>query len=301
MNTKAKFTRLSMMITLLCGCTSNYNNIDSVEQVLSQVHDCSPTLTIRSQSLEKIQVEQACNLLTRQETAFHQMFNTHEKPVANDNNVRMRANIYGDRASYVKYVTQHFNTPSDNGGMYIEGFPHQKINEAEFVAYARDGNILNMSHEYVHYLDGRFNIYGDFCASLHDLHNGPEFCPSPSPGFPHMVWWIEGLAEYLSKGKKNEAAVKAIAKRNYSLSELFNTSYVQNGGNERVYIWGYLAARFMIEHHKDQIDRMLELTRKGYFSRYQALARQWGNQYDEEFNNWINNLQSQQAEIAKAP
>jgi microbial collagenase len=47
----------------------------------------------------------------------------------------------------------------------------------------------------VHYLDGRFvkyDTYGHF----------------PS----HLVWWSEGLAEYISKGDNSVKALKLLAK-----------------------------------------------------------------------------------------
>lgn len=259
----------------------------SLAAVLSQVHDCSPTITLRSQALELVQIEQACVMLAEQEALFHRTFNTLGKPVANDNNDNMRANIYADRDSYVKYVTEHFDVPSDNGGMYLEGLPHLAGNHAEFVAYERNGGIWNLRHEYIHYLDGRFNMYGDFCASLHDSHSAPEYCPQPAPLLPHLVWWNEGIAEYIAHQQNNPRAIKNGAKQSYKLSELFNTSYEQNGGSDRVYDWGYLAVRFMMEQHRDQIDIMLNLTRKGFYSRYQALVKQWGTQYDSEFSEWL--------------
>jgi len=269
--------------------------VDKLDAVLSQVHVCSPTITIRSESLTRKQTMQACDMLSKQEAKFHALFATQGKPVANDNNTSMRANIYSNRASYVKHVTAHFDVPSDNGGMYLEGLPHLADNHAEFVAYEKNNQIWNLSHEYVHYLDGRFNSYGDFCASLHDSHSAPEYCPQPSPLFPHLVWWGEGIAEYVSQGDfvpKTLTVDKAkeSEKEFYALSELFNTSYEHNSGGERVYEWGYLAVRFMMEKHRTEIDHMLNLTRKGYYPQYQALVKSWGTSFDAEFANWLTQL-----------
>jgi len=282
-------------VTLLTSAISYamQKNTTSLETILSQVHDCSPTITIRSEALTDDLIKQACKMLSEKESDFHQTFNSKDKPVANDNNHSMRANIYANRDSYVKYVTEHFNVPSDNGGMYLEGLPHIKSNHAEFVAYQKQGKIWNLRHEYIHYLDGRFNLYGDFCSSLHDSHSAPEYCPKPAPLLPHLVWWSEGIAEYIAQGDNNTRAIENGIKKSYKLSELFNTSYETNGGSERVYDWGYLAVRFMMENHRDQIDVMLELTRKGFYTRYQALVKEWGTQFDDEFSLWLTNLSKQ--------
>ncbi|BDY06628.1 hypothetical protein F0521_36690 [Ferrimonas sp. YFM] len=261
--------------------------VPPVEQVLSQVHRCSDTLILRSESLTPEQQRQACDMLGSQENQFHKMFGTQGKPVPQDHNGAMRANIYGDRDSYVAHVTAHFNVPSDNGGMYLEGHPDRPGNQAEFVAYEKRGEIWNLAHEYVHYLDGRFNLYGDFCLGLHDDHSAPEYCPQPSPPLPHLVWWSEGVAEYVAKGRDNPRATSLALEPKFALSELFDTSYTLNGGSERVYGWGYLAVRYMMEHQRERVEQMLTLTRRGDYPRYQALVRQWGSEMDADFSAWL--------------
>ncbi|WP_372769200.1 collagenase [Pseudoalteromonas sp.] len=281
--------KLTLLSSLFFAASANANTAN-IESVLSNIKQCSDTIVLRHQALSKEQEDAACNMLSTQEARFHNTFNTKGKPVANDNNHFLRANIYQDRDAYVKYVTAHFDVPSDNGGMYLEGLPHLPNNSAEFVAYQKKGQIWNLSHEYVHYLDGRFNMYGDFCANLHDSHSGPEYCPKPAPLLPHLVWWSEGIAEYITKGEDNERAVKAARKQIIHLSELFNTSYEQNGGSERVYVWGYLASRYMMEKQRDKVEQMLSLTRKGQYTRYQALVKEWGKSMDSDFSQWLNQL-----------
>ncbi|MBT1443338.1 collagenase [Shewanella sp. JM162201] len=168
--------------------------------------------------------------------------------------------------------------------------PQREGNQAEFVAYQKNGQIWNLRHEYVHYLDGRFNLYGDFCSALHDSHSAPEYCPEPSPPLPHLVWWTEGVAEYLALGDNNPKALALAKAPGYSLSDIFDTSYEHNGGTDRVYRWGYLAVRFMMEHHREKIDAMLALTRKGDYSGYQSLVLSWGTQMDDEFSLWLKKI-----------
>ncbi|MCL2917697.1 collagenase [Shewanella litorisediminis] len=282
--------RLLLLSLSLLSSMGSAQNLPSVDAILKITHQCSPTLIIRAQALTAEQIHEACMLMGDQEQRFHALLKTHGRPVRDDNNVAMRANIYADAEAYRTYVTAHFDVPSDNGGMYLEGHPERPGNQAEFVAYQKQGKIWNLRHEYVHYLDGRFNLYGDFCASLHDSHSAPEYCPKPAPLLPHLVWWSEGLAEYLAWGDNNPAAIELAAKGSYRLSEIFDTSYEQNGGSERVYRWGYLAVRFMLEHHKDKLEQMLSFTRKGDYPRYQALVREWHTSMDDEFSLWLKKM-----------
>ncbi|MCL1079150.1 collagenase [Parashewanella spongiae] len=279
---------LAMLTTCLLPLSTPLAETNTpLNDVLNQQHQCSPTIQIRSQDLTAQQLSDACKLLSKQEAQFHRFFKTESNPVNDDNNNSMRANVYADRNSYVTHVTNHFDVPSDNGGMYLEGLPHKQDNHAEFVAYEKNGKIWNLAHEYVHYLDGRFNLYGDFCASLHDSHSAPEYCPKPSPAYPHLVWWSEGIAEYISKGDKHPNAFNAAKTNEYKLSELFNTSYENNGGSKRIYHWGYLATRFMMEKHRTDVEKMLELTREGKYKDYQSLVKSWGTKFDAEFTTWL--------------
>ncbi|TMP65109.1 collagenase, partial [Pseudoalteromonas sp. S1609] len=87
---------------------------------------------------------------------------------------------------YGKYAGVNFGFNTNNGGMYLEGDPSVVGNQANFIAYeANYANaehfVWNLEHEYVHYLDGRFDLYGDFNSPTEDV-----------------VWWSEGVAEYIA-------------------------------------------------------------------------------------------------------
>ena len=269
----------------------------TVEQILSQQHRCSDSLSLRSAALTQAQQHAACEQLAAIEQRFHQLFQTAGKPVKHDHNSMLRANIYQSKQQYVEFAGKHFQMPTDNGGMYLEGLPDQPGNQAEFVAYQREqGQVWNLSHEFVHYLDGRFNLYGDFCATLHDSHAPPENCPTPAPDTPYLVWWTEGIAEYVAHGTDNPEALKLAATQQFKLSELFHTGYERNHGSERIYRWGYLAARYLLEQQRAKVDSMLTLLRNGDYPRYQALVRSWGTSMDQDFSQWL----TQQATVTTA-
>ena len=97
----------------------------------------------------------------------------------------------------------------------------------------------NLNHEYVHYLDGRFNTYGDFRDfNAHD-----------------SVWWGEGIAEYIAKKNFDDDAIAEARKNTYKLSELFRTNY-NDHDSTRIYKWGYLAVRFMFEEQAGYVDNL---------------------------------------------
>ncbi|MDZ7870344.1 MAG: collagenase [Rheinheimera sp.] len=265
-----------------------------VSEVLHQQHHCSSSLILRHARLQSAQLTQICTDLAALEQRFHQLLQTGHKPVAHDGNTSLRANIFASKADYQRFAGPHFSMPTDNGGMYLEGIPDRPGNQAEFVAYQREnGEVWNLQHEFIHYLDGRFNLYGDFCANLHDSHAAPENCPKPAPQTPYLVWWTEGLAEYIAHGADNPAALALAATPQFTLSALFNTGYEQNGGSERVYRWGYLASRYLIEQHPAKTSQLLQFWRAGDYPRYQALVKSWGTSLDAGFKQWLASVAQQ--------
>ena len=139
---------------------------------------------------DQTQQQAACSQLAAIEQRFHQLFQTAGKPVKHDHNSMLRANIYQSKQQYVELASQHFLMPTDNGGMYLEGTPSDPDNQARFIAYQAtwlqpEFVVWNLEHEYVHYLDGRFNQYGSF--GHYPLNR--------------TTWWSEGLAEFIAHGQ----------------------------------------------------------------------------------------------------
>lgn len=285
-------TASATLMLAACGtATVPSSTSPDVGQVLSRQHTCSPSLSLRSQALSGAQEAAICQELAGIEERFHAIFKTAGKPVLHDLNSSLRANIYRSGDEFTRYAGTHFNMPTNNGGMYLEGLPEQPGNHAEFVANQRaDGTVRNLGHEFVQYLDGRYNLYGDFCANLHDSHAPPENCARPAPLTPYLVWWTEGVAEYIARGQNHAKAVQAASGKAFALSQLFDTGYESNTGEARIYTWGYLAVRFMMERQRDKIEQMLAFTRAGDYPRYQALVRSWGSSLDGEFAAWLEDL-----------
>ncbi|WP_448546982.1 collagenase [Thalassotalea fusca] len=247
-------------------------------QVLSQVHVCSPTIKIRSQELTATQQNSACAKMAAEETYFHDRLETNNQAVADDNNSQLQVNIFNSSTDYGKYAGHIFGINTNNGGMYLEGDPSNPSNVPNFVAYEAnyaepDHYVWNLEHEYVHYLDGRFDLYGDFNAPTEAI-----------------VWWTEGVAEYVSKQNDNQAAIDTISDGStFTLSAVFDTTY-DGFDQDRIYRWGYLAVRFMFERHFSEVKAMLAETRAGNWSAYKARMNTWASNYGNEFTTWTQEL-----------
>lgn len=248
------------------------------DAALNQTFICSDTIKIRSQDMSQAQHLAACDKMAYEESFFHTTLETGNQPVADDHNTQLQVNIFNSDTDYGKYAGPIFGIDTNNGGMYLEGNPANVGNIPNFIAYEAsyanpDHFVWNLEHEYVHYLDGRFNMYGDF-------------------GTPTelVVWWSEGVAEYVSRVNDNPQAIATIQDGStYTLAQVFDTTY-DGFDVDRIYRWGYLAVRFMFERHPDEVQRMLSATRQGRWAEYKAIISGWANQYQSEFAQWTEAL-----------
>lgn len=243
-------------------------------RVLTVRHTCSATLRIRAQQLTRTQLRQTCASLAGQDAAFHRVAND-PGPVAGDNNTSLEVVVFNTSNDYRTYAGVLFDIDTNNGGMYLEGDP--ALNQARFIAHEADWlpafAIWNLNHEYTHYLDGRFDLHGDFAENM----------TTPT------VWWVEGFAEYLSYTYRNEAYTDALAeakKQTYALSALFDTTYDHD--TKRVYNWGYLAVRYLVEKHPEDVAAVLADYRVGdWAGARDHLTRMIGTRYDADWYGWL--------------
>jgi microbial collagenase len=249
----------------------------TLEQALPINHACSSRIYILAQAMSAEQLSDSCQQLIAQESNFHEILATNNQPVANDFNDKLRVVIFDNHAEYNKYGQLIFDINTDNGGMYIEGTTQDPNNIATFYSFEHfwlrpEFAVWNLNHEFVHYLDGRFVKYDTF-----------NHFPS------HMVWWSEGLAEYIAKEDNNPRTFKLvneIASQDWpSLMDIFNTEY--KDGTDRVYRWGYLAVRFMIENHQDDYRKMAHYLKTDFFEGYKKLVNDSGKKYATEFTQWL--------------
>ncbi|MBL4942108.1 MAG: collagenase [Colwellia sp.] len=265
----------------------------TVEEATPIKHICSDSLFIRTQKMTDEQLDNACRQLISQEAVFHEKLATKHEPVANDFNDKLRVVVFNNAAEYNKYGQLTFDIGTNNGGMYIEGTTQDPENLATFYSYEHfwvrpKFQVWNLHHEYVHYLDGRFIKYDTF-----------NHFPS------HLVWWSEGLAEYISKGDNNPKAFKLVHETNtkdwLTLQQVFDTNY--RDSNKQVYKWGYLAVRFMYEQHRAEYRQLAHFLKTDFFDGYKKLLDESGEKYQAEFNTWLtkHNENFTDVDVAKNP
>lgn len=244
--------------------------------VLPVQHACSPTISIRAQSISAEELRKACDSVAGEQAYFHRVLATGNQAVPNDNNTSLEMVIFDSSSDYGRYSSAIYGNDSNNGGIYLEGNPAVVGNQPRFIAYEAEWirptfQIWNLEHEFVHYLDGRYNLYGDFMAGF-------------SQG---TVWWTEGLAEYISWSYLNQDNARAreqAARKPWTLSQLFKTEY---GDQSRVYQGGYLAVRYMFEKRASDVNTILSYLRPGNYAEYKNRIAAIGTSYDTDFSNWL--------------
>lgn len=247
-------------------------------RILPIVHDCGPSLRIRAQEMTAAQLAATCASLAGQDAYFHAVVGD-AGPVANDLNTTLEVDVFNSSADYKTYAGRIYGISTDNGGMYLEGDPAKAGNQPRFICYERTDvspgwQIWNLNHEYTHYLDGRFDLYGDFDAS--------QTTPT--------VWWGEGIAEYVSYSYRGVTYSKALAeagKHTYALRTLFDTTYANSDVN-RTYNWGYLAARYMVERHPADVTALLGHYRAGDWTAARSLLTSLD--YEDDWNAWLTSV-----------
>ena len=259
------------------GSLKNRCIAPTVEEATPIKHVCSDSLFIRTQKMTHEQLESTCEQLISQETVFHEKLATKHQPVANDFNDKLRVVVFNNASEYNKYGQLTFDIGTNNGGMYIEGTTQDPDNLATFYSYEHfwlrpKFKVWNLNHEYVHYLDGRFIKYDTF-----------NHFPS------HLVWWSEGLAEYISKGDDNPKTFKKLHETPIdewlTLQQVFDTKY--RDGNDQVYKWGYLAVRFMYEQHSAEYRQLAHFLKTDFFAGYKKLLDESGKKFEQEFTDWL--------------
>ncbi|MBO0912936.1 M9 family metallopeptidase [Streptomyces laculatispora] len=246
--------------------------------VLPVNYTCSDSIHILAQQMSSADLATACTSLRNQDAYFHDVVRDNG-PVANDHNSTIEVVVFDSSTDYQTYAGAIYGIDTNNGGMYLEGDPAAAGNQPRFIAYEAewvrpDFQIWNLNHEYTHYLDGRFDMAGDFDAGL----------TTPT------IWWVEGFAEYVSYTYRDvtyDDAVTQAAAHTYTLRNLFDTTY-ENADQTRIYNWGYLAVRYMLQSHRADVDKLLGLYRGGDWNGARTLLTSTiGSRYDADWTTWL--------------
>jgi microbial collagenase len=246
--------------------------------VLTITSTCSPSIRILAQQMSAAELAATCTSLTGQDAYVHGIVRD-GGPVADDRNTTIEVCVFDSSTDYQTYAGVIYGIDTNNGGIYLEGDPAAAGNQPRFVAYEAEWlrpafQIWNLNHEYTHYLDGRFDMAGDFAAG--------QTTPT--------VWWVEGFAEYVSysyRGVDYTDAMTQAGRHTYALSTLFDTTY-DNADQTRVYNWGYLAVRYMLQSHRTDMDAVLAKYRTGDWNGARTYLKSTiGTRYDADFATWL--------------
>ncbi|MEZ0089181.1 collagenase [Streptacidiphilus sp. EB129] len=242
-------------------------------------HSCDATHTFLAQSLSAADLDAACSSVLHQDAFFRNLVQA-TGPIPGQNESSIKLVVFASPADYQTYAGVIFGIDTNNGGMTLTGDPTDPNNQAMSIMYVKSaddgfvGGIWNLNHEFTHYLDAVYNTKGDFASET---------------AVPD-VWWIEGIAEYVSytyRGVTDDEAVAEAAKHTYALSTLWQNTYA-NSDVTRTYPWGYLAVRYMWEKHPQDMYAMLAKFRVGdYNGGYAVYNSGIGTRYDADFNSWL--------------
>ncbi|WP_225834317.1 collagenase [Streptomyces sp. NK08204] len=247
--------------------------------VLPVTHQCDANISIRAQALTAADLDAACASVLNQDAYFRSVVKS-DGPIPGQYVSAIQLVVFASRADYQTYAGAMYGISTDNGGMTLDGDPSNPANQVLSIMYQKgydDGftaRIWNLNHEFTHFLDGRDDMLGDFGQQI----SVPD------------IWWIEGVAEYVSysyRGLADDQAVQEAGKHTYKLSTLFQSTY-DNSDVIRTYPWGYLAVRYMAENHPDDLQRMLARFRVGDYAGGHAVYQDGiGTRYDADFDQWL--------------
>ncbi|MFI6559177.1 collagenase [Streptomyces sp. NPDC050534] len=249
------------------------------DAALPITHTCDATHTVRAQALTPADLDAVCAQLRAQDPYFEDVVKG-DGPIPGQYLSTVELVVFGSRADYRTYAGAIYGVSTDNGGITLTGDPSDPANQPLSIMYQKEtddgfpARVWNLNHEYTHVLDARYDMKGDFAQQT----SVPD------------VWWIEGLAEYVSygyRGRTDEQAVAEAGRHTYRLSTLFQNTYA-NSDVTRTYPWGYLAVRYMAERHPADIQRMLARFRVGdYPGGHAVYATGVGTRYDADFDQWL--------------
>ncbi|WP_035796912.1 M9 family metallopeptidase [Kitasatospora mediocidica] len=262
---------------------SSYGTCNLVAELtaaaLPITHVCDSAHTILAQSLSDADLAAACSSVINQDAFFNNLVKDNG-PIPGEYESTVKLVVFASPTDYETYAGVLYNVDTNNGGITLTGDPTDPANQPMSIMYVKSaddgfvGGIWNLNHEYTHALDARYDTKGDFTAET---------------AVPD-VWWIEGLAEYVSytyRGVPDTEAIGEAANHTYALSTLWQSTY-ENSDETRTYPWGYLAVRYMFEQHPQDVYAMLAKFRAGDYAGGDAVYNSGiGTRYDADFNSWL--------------
>ncbi|NVJ61880.1 MAG: collagenase [Gammaproteobacteria bacterium] len=243
-------------------CESTYRN-EVLNKAFPFTYSFDDGRFVVRTGLDKARVELLYNASKQVKAQFHRI-TKNLTPTPEDSASVLTMFIADSRNNYERYQRFLFNLGTDNGGIYIE-------KDATFYTYERteEESFLSLEelfrHEYVHYLDGRYQIHG--------LWGEGDFYSSP-----HEHWYSEGLAEFISGSTASQGVkirsniigrVASEAGERMSISEIVNEK-----SGFTVYRYASLLHSFLYEHANELHSQILKAIQTNNIEKYNQLMQQ---------------------------
>jgi len=261
-----------ILASLTASCSSlALNNSAYDTSMLNNQHNCTSETTLYSET--SVDAAGICQSILEVEVLFNERFGS--SPVPGDYNNNRDFFIYQDRDSYLDV-----GQSSSSYGKYIEQDPSDANSNGEIYSYLLDsGNVKNQSHEYSHYLDGRFVKDGDYNAT------------------DKAAWWTEGLAEYMQHlhwGSASSYVKESIADygRDFSLKTIFSLTKDDYNTNffNLVYDGGNIAICYFIQEQPGAMDTLISHSRSGNWSAWSSELDNLEATYGDDFDNFVDDI-----------
>ncbi len=201
--------------------------------------------------------------------------------------------LFNDQKSFEDYASE-FAYDGDALGQYVELDRLFQSPSARSYLYWQQNPILGMpiisptlEHEYVHYLDSRYNLVSEFVG--YQLNS-------------RTIWWVEGLAEYVTFDQDHPEVkqllaqtVKAGNTNIPSLHRIFSVEYSNMSspdGHSLIYLWSYAVHRFLREAgHAGEWTQLATALRnpdtRASMREYQRLLDSIAERLNSDFKDWV--------------
>jgi microbial collagenase len=255
------------------------------EQSFPKFFNVDEDVTVRHRNLTIKQIEIVTRLIKETKTEFFETFGLkiNEPNAEEDFTKGVIIDVFDTDALYRELFPKLFDQatyddPDTNAGMCFENNPNFKGNLCRIalkIFKDLEGfEILNVKHEFIHYLDMRYN-WASFGKEPND-------------------WWMEGLAEYLGNVEDEKDHIKTVKKYKFTLKSIMSSDNEDNSNqkaSDKKYAGGSLVIKFMFDKHIDEINSFLEIIRNGeYETNYDLWRKNFMNKYNIEFSKWIVSL-----------
>ncbi len=237
-----------------------------------------------TQDMSTSDLDAIAAMLGRTKNLFHQKTGiASNNPVTGDVNFPVNLYLFKNYSDFKFYSGILFSIYQPAGGMYIEGDPTDATSPYSILydidTSASSYGIWNGTHEFTHYLDGRYIKSGTYSDEIQNIN----------------VCYTEGLANFIAFTQQEgsypgsfQASYTWIKNNNINLSYLLSTPR-DPWDSDRIYTGAPVAVKFLIDQKPARFNQIKTYLRAGdYAGLENYLINTIGTSEDAAFTNWVN-------------